>query len=146
MGLNGGGYTFIPTNVIPKLLSEDITYLLNGKKKADDVIISLSKPDGSQPYTIIKQLANTEGISVDISKSSIANSHLGKHLFVGVFANLGKNIRPGTIVNGNEVSYTHCGHMISGYFAFIPNEEEIRPSDYHTHTPVFGEVGVAVDW
>ena len=49
-------------------------------------------------------------------------------------------------MNGNEVSYTHCGHMISGYFAFIPNEEEIRPSDYHTHTPVFGEVGVAVDW
>lgn len=49
MGLNGGGYTFIPTNVIPKLLSEDITYLLNGKKKADDVIMSLSKPDGSQP-------------------------------------------------------------------------------------------------
>lgn len=48
MGLNGGGYTFIPT-VIPKLLSEDITYLLNGKKKADDVIMSLSKPDGSQP-------------------------------------------------------------------------------------------------
>ena len=49
MGLNGGGYTFIPTNVIPKLLSEDITYLLNGKKKADDVIMSLSKHDGSQP-------------------------------------------------------------------------------------------------
>ena len=108
--------------------------------------MSLSKSDGSQPYTIIKQLANTEGIYVDISKSSIVDSHLGKHHFVEVFANLGKNIRPGTIVNGDEVSYTHCGHMISGYFAFIPNEEETRPSAYHTHTPVFGEVGVAVDW
>ena len=32
-GLNGGGYTFIPPNVVPKLLSEDITYLLMVRKK-----------------------------------------------------------------------------------------------------------------
>lgn len=146
MGINGGGYTFILPNVIPKLSSVDITYLLNGKKKADDVIMRLSKPDGSQPYTIVKQLANTGGISVDISTSFIVNSHLGKHLFVGFFESLGKDKRPGMIVNGNEVSYTPCSHKISGYFAFIPNEKEIRPSNYHTHTSVYEEVGLTVDW
>ena len=151
MGINGGGYTFIPPNVIPKLSSEDITYLLNGKKNADDVIMRLSKPDGSQPYTVVKQLANTGGISVDISKSSIVNNHLGKHLFVGVFENLGKNIRPGMIVNGNELSYDiesydKCGHMISGYFAFIPNEKEIRPSDLLIHASFYEEDGLAVNW
>lgn len=85
MGINGGGYTFIPPNMISKLLPDDVRYLLNGKNLAEDVLLRLSKPDGSQPYTVIKQYISTGGIAVSLNKNNTGiavNRFMGKYLSI----------------------------------------------------------------
>ena len=67
MGINGGGYTFIPPSIVSKLLPEDMFYLLNQTNLADDVLLRISQPDGSQPYTVVKQFTNTGGMAVLLS-------------------------------------------------------------------------------
>merc|ERR1712002_906780 len=68
MAINGGGYTFIPSSLISHLSQNDIKYL---SKNQDDVLLRISRPDGTQPYTIITP-------SVTGTKFSIqASSHTG---------------------------------------------------------------------
>merc|ERR1711962_125053 len=58
MSINGGGYTFIPSDLLPLLTKDDIKYLT---KNQDDVLLRISRPDGTQPYTVLKPYrANTK--------------------------------------------------------------------------------------
>ena len=67
MGINGGGYTIIPPIIVSNLLPEDVFYLFNQTNLTDDVLLRISRPDGSQAYTVLKQFTNTGGMAVLLS-------------------------------------------------------------------------------
>ena len=67
MGINGGGYTFIPSTIVSNFLPEDVFYSFNQKNLADDVLLRTSRTDGSQAYTVVKQFTNTGGMAVLLS-------------------------------------------------------------------------------
>lgn len=81
MGINGSGYTFIPSSVIPQLHSSDVSYSPNNNDVVRYVLLRISKHDGTQPYTVIKQFTNTGGISVFLTNyedyTKPENTHLG---------------------------------------------------------------------
>ena len=67
MGIDGGGYTIIPPIIVSNLLAEDVFYLFNQTNLTDDVLLRISRPDGSQAYTVVKQFTNTGGMAVLLS-------------------------------------------------------------------------------
>ena len=150
MGINGGGYTFIPPNMISKLLPDDIRYLLNGKNLAEDVLLRLSKPDGSQPYTVIKQYISTGGIAVSLNKNNTGiavNRFMGKYLsIITLNQQFPAKLRHGVWVNGQAVTYQPCAKTTPiNYFSFLPNEQELKPLTSHEHTNVYEVSGTAVE-
>lgn len=150
MGINGGGYAFIPPSMISKLLPDDIFYLLNGKNLAEDVLLRLSKPDGSQPYTVIKQYINTGGIAVSLQKNNTGralNRFMGKYLsIITLNQQFPANLRHGVWVNGQAVTYQSCTKSPFDHFSFLPNEQEMKPSTSHEHTSIYEVSGPAVEW
>ena len=55
MGINGGGYTFIPREMISALSADDVGQIF---KNQSNVLLRISRPDGSQPYTVVTSLIN----------------------------------------------------------------------------------------
>ena len=133
MGINGGGYTFIPPSVIPQLHSSDVSYLLNNNDLARDVLLRISKPDGTEPYTVIKQFTNTGGISVFLTNyedyTKPENTHLGEYIYLGITpaANVRNNNVQRFLANNVPITFTNCDRNPNANFAFYPNNNELRP-------------------
>ena len=152
MGINGGGYTFIPPSIVSKLLPEDMFYLLNQKNLADDVLLRISQPDGSQPYTVVKQFTKTGGMAVLLSNfkgyKKPQNAFLGDYIFLGITpAVKARNYnQQGFKSNNQDVSFRNCDANPHAYFAFFPNNKEEEPSQYHQQNPKYEIEGVSVEW
>ena len=54
MGLNGGGYTFLDPFDLPSLTDAELQAMFTNKTS---FLLRVRKPDGSQPYGVLKQLA-----------------------------------------------------------------------------------------
>lgn len=148
MSLNGGGYTFISWDMFNKLRQADFKYLFRINR---DVLLRLSKPDGTQPYTVIRQYKNTGGLSLDINKftpgNKPVNAHLGRYLYLNVLrSGIADKQTTGFISNNRFIRYRNCHYNTRGYFAFFFNQNEKRPSVYHKHNLVYERQGVAVSW
>lgn len=150
MGINGGGYTFLPPNIIAKLTAADIAKLWERKS---DVLLRLANPDGSQPYTVLKsrskialsvQINNHTGFQGPINKKNIGRPYL----FLGTPSNTTniKHTTQGFISNNQHITYRNCDGNPNAYFAFFPNPRERPVSNYHGKNLVYEKVGVAVNW
>ena len=152
MGINGGGYTFIPPSIVSKLLPEDMFYLLNQTNLADDVLLRISQPDGSQPYTVVKQFTNTGGMAVLLSNfegyTEPQNSFLGDYILLGITpaANARNNNQQGLKSKNHDASFRNCNSNSNAYFAFFPNNKEVEPSRCHQRTSTYERQGVSVEW
>ena len=151
MGINGGGYIFIRPSMVSKLLPQDIFYLLNKTNLADDVLLRISRLDGSQPYTVIKQFTNTGGIAVllnDFQGYTIpVNAFLGDYIFLGITsaANATHYNVQGLKSNNQDVIFKNTNRNRNAYFAFFPNNREVKPSRYLENS-LYERQGVSVDW
>ena len=151
MGINGGGYTFIRPSMVSKLLPEDIFYLLDQTNLADDVLLRISRPDGSQPYTVVKQFTNTGGIAVLLNNfqgyTKPINRFLGEYILLGITpaANATNYNVQGLKSNNQDVTFKNIDRNPNAYFAFFPNNREVQPSSYLANS-AFQRKGVSVDW
>ena len=151
MGINGGGYTFIRPSIISKLLPEDMFCLLNQTNLADDVLLRISGLDGSQPYTIVKQFTNTGGIAVLLSNFEGYTEHL--NVFLGDYilleitsaANARNYNEQGLKSNNQDVKFRNSDGTPNAYFAFFPNNQEVKPSCYLENS-LYERQGLSVDW
>ena len=149
MAINDGGYTFIPNEMIAKLSVNDINSLFTRKT---DVLLRISKPDGTQPYTVITKQKNTGGLSVQLSRyqgyARPVNYQLGPYLYLGTLPprQSGNNKLLGFKSNGRNVLYRNCHNGKQNQFSFFSNPYERKPSDYHIRNLVYERRGVAVDW
>ena len=134
MGINGGGYAFIPPSIISQLQPSDLFYLLNKKDLVSDVLLRISRPDGTQPFTIIKQFTDTGGISVLLTNfenyTRPENTHLGEYIFLGVTpaANARNNNVQGFFANNVPITFRNCDSNPNAYFVFYPNNKELTPN------------------
>ena len=114
MGINGGGYVFILTSIMSQLQPSDLFYLLNKKNLVSDVLLRISRPDGTQPFTVIKQFTNTGGISVLLTNfenyTRPENTHLGEYKFLGITpaTNASNNNVQGLLANNVPITFTNC--------------------------------------
>ena len=90
MVVDGGGYTFLPRSAIREnsFGGVQISTLFTQK---DRVLLRHQMKDGSQPYTLIKQLPQYANISLAVMKNSYAGHsspgnfpHLRPFLYLGV--------------------------------------------------------------
>ena len=152
MGINGGGYTFIPPSIVSKLLPEDMFYLLNKANVTDDVLLRILRPDGSQPYTVVKQFTNTGGVAVLLSNyegyTKPLNEFLGDYILLGITpaANAANGNEQGLKSNNQDVIFRNCCGSRNAYFAFFPNNREVEPSRFHKGNSVYERQGLSVDW
>ena len=152
MGINGGGYTFIPPSIISQLQSGDIFYLLNRMDLASNVLLRISQPDGSQPYTVVKQFTNTGGMAVLLNNfegyTKPQNEFLGDYILLGITpaANANNTNTQGLKSNNQDVPFTNCDSNPNAYFAFFPNDQKIQTPHYHQENSIYETQGVAVDW
>ena len=152
MGINGGGYTFIPPSIISQLQSGDIFYLLNRMDLASNVLLRISQPDGSQPYTVVKQFTNTGGMAVLLNNfegyTKPQNEFLGDYILLGITpaANANNTNTQGLKSNNQDVPFTNCDSNPNAYFAFFPNDQKIQTPHYHQENLIYETQGVAVDW
>ena len=152
MGINGGGYTFIPPSIISQLQSGDIFYLLNRMDLASNVLLRISQPDGSQPYTVVKQFTNTGGMAVLLNNfegyTKPQNEFLGDYILLGITpaANANNTNTQGLKSNNQDVPFTNCDSNPNAYFAFFPNDQNIQTPHYHREILINETQGVAVDW
>ena len=151
MALAGGGYTFLSADIIAKLKKDDLKILFTDR---NNVLLRISKPDGTQPYTHLEPLGEanyfTVQINAHIDQVKPYNSKLGPYLlFATTLPQTRKGPKSAFMSNGVKVMYTYCGpkpHW-ADQFAFFPNLDEIGPlSSSHNNTDVYEQGGVAVDW
>ena len=109
----------------------------------------LSKPDGTQPYTVIKQMTKTGGLSIQLSSyrgyTKPMNTHLGAYLFVGTLpASHARNHNlQGFVSNGKKVYFRNCDRNPNNFFAFFANPKERPVSRYHPNL-VYERTGACV--
>lgn len=150
MGINGGGYTFIPRPMIPKLTAADINVLFRRRR---DVLLRVLRPDGTEPYTVVKQYRNTAGLTVQLNNyvgqdRAPMNQGLGPYLLLGT---LDKNVAVGRTTQGfmsnnKPILYNNCHRAGRNFFAFFGNHKEAPVSTYHNGNLVYEKIRVAVDW
>ena len=134
MGINGGGYVFILPSIISQLQPSDLFYLLNKKNLVGDVLLRISRPDGTQPFTVIKQFTNTGGISVLLTNfenyTRPENTHLGEYIFLGITpaTNASNNNMQGFLANNVPITFTTCDRNPNAYFVFYSNNKELTPN------------------
>ena len=151
MGINGGGYTFIRPSIISKLLPEDMFCLLNQKNLADDIVLQISRSDGSQSYMVVKQFTNTGGVAVLLSNfegyTEPLNVFLGDYILLGITpaAHATHFNEQGLKSNNQDVKFRNSDGTPNAYFAFFPNSQELEPSLYLANS-VYERQGVSVDW
>ena len=149
MAINGGGYTFLSIEGVAKLRRLDLRYLFRNKRS---VLLRISNPDGTQPYTVIKSIKANGLLSIQLSQhvnqNPPVNRHLGPYLYLATLpkSEANKRTKQGFKSNGREVSFTNCDANPNSYFAFFPNPRERAPSNYHRSNLVYERAGVAVNW
>ena len=152
MAINGGGYTFLPSSIISKLRNIDLKYLF---RQRADVLLRISKPDGTQPYTVITQYVNTEGLTVQLSSNvgyaAPQNKHLGPYIYLGTApsANVKRRTMGGFKSNNINILYKMCTSNApnpTGFFAFFSNPSEKKMSSYYSDNDLYERVSVAVEW
>ncbi|XP_013419820.1 uncharacterized protein LOC106180388 [Lingula anatina] len=140
MGLNGGGYTFLPSSVIVDGAGLDLTPLTTDTSQ---VLVRILEQTGSQPYTILQQLAAYSSIPIHVSINSNDgyqgpnNKALGPYMFLGflptnVAADPSKAAQ-GFRSNGRDVTFTNCDRNPNSYFATFPNHDEKNPVPHNPH-------------
>ena len=145
MTTNGGGYTFISNETLSRLTQDDLKLIFTNKQ---DVLLRLLKPDGTQPYTVIKQYTDTGGVSVQLNShhgyTRPRNYEISNYLYLGLLpnANASKGNIQGFISNGNSVTFTNCDDNKKNYFAFFAKPND-KPPNYSGH---YETQGVAVAW
>ena len=149
MSINGGAYTFLSIEGVAQLRRNDLRHLVRDKKT---VLLRISNPDGTQPYTVIQPLKNDGVLSVQLSQhvnyNAPVNRHLGPYLYLGTLpkSEANKKTKQGFRSNRKEVSFINCDGNPNSHFAFIPNTQEKTPSRYHINNPIYEKRGVAVDF
>ncbi|XP_057296546.1 uncharacterized protein LOC130625956 [Hydractinia symbiolongicarpus] len=150
MGINGGGYTFISNSLLPRLSNADIRCLF---RRSSDVLLRISKPDGTQPYTIITQYRATGGLRVYLNghtgTSAPVNRHIGPYIYLDTLPNSVNRVNhvEGIKVNGKAVTFRKCAKTDdNSYFAFFYNSFEKTPSSYLKNNLVYERQGVSVNW
>ena len=148
MGINGGSYTFLPFESLASLTESDLKVLVTDRR---DVLMRISQPNGAQPYTVIRQLQNTGGLSIQVNSykehTKPLNTHLGPYIFIGTLpASHARNEhKHGFISNGIPVTFKNCNGK-DFFFAFFSNPYEKAPANGHASDLVYERRGVAVDW
>ncbi|XP_057294424.1 uncharacterized protein LOC130622974 [Hydractinia symbiolongicarpus] len=147
MGINGGGYTFISNTLLAKMTQEDLKYLFRNQT---DVLLRISMPDSTQPYTIVRQYKNTGGLRTYLNKNNGNppwNIHMGKYIFIDVISSgIQDKEVTGFFSNTNLVKFKNCNYNTRGFFAFFANPNEKQPSSFHANNLIYEQQGVAVDW
>ncbi|XP_057294376.1 uncharacterized protein LOC130622934 [Hydractinia symbiolongicarpus] len=149
MGINHGGYTFISNSLLARLTNADIRCLF---RRRNDVLLRISKPDGTQPYTVISQYRSTGGLRVHLSKHTGTekplNWRIGPYIYLDTLPNSRSRFRhtEGIKVNGKPVTFRNCDRNDRSYFAFFQNPFEKIPSSYHKSNLIYERQGVAVNW
>lgn len=149
MSINGGGYTFVSDTLLSTMTQEDLNLLFRNRT---DVLMRISKPDGSQPYTVVRQFNQRKGLRMYLNNKFLTqkpvNNHMGQFLYLDTI--YGKSFHKGDIngiiSNSKPVTYTTCTTGYQGHFAFFLNPGEYKPNPSHSHLRVYEEGGVAVDW
>jgi len=149
MGINGGGYTFIPREMMAALGRSDMKTLF---RKPKDVLLRISRPDGSQPYTVISPLY---GNALSVMLNGHQNDAPKNKYSLGapyIYLNTvpAKYMRPktkgGMRSNGKLVTYRNCDNAKRNQFTFFANLKEKKINNYHGGNLIYEQRGVAHDW
>ena len=128
MDTNGGGYTFLSNESVSRTSQSDVDFLLTNNQ---DVLLRILKPTGSQFYTVIQQLNDTGGLSVQYSNyvnySKPTNDAMSPYIFVGTLpASFAKNNEnQGFISNGIPLYFQNCDKNPNNYFAFFSKPKQV---------------------
>lgn len=150
MGLNGGGYTFIPRDVFSRLTVKDLNQVF---KKKTDILLRISRPDGTQPYTVVSSLydravlnlyLNTHDEDAPLNKATIGAPYLYLNTIPGRYMRHGST--GGFKSNGKRITYYNCDNSKRNQFTFFANPNERKPSSSHITNNVYERQGVAVEW
>ena len=128
MWLAGGGYTFLPVDAVNKLKQEDMKILVHDHK---NVLMRLSKPDGTQPFTHLQPLKESDNFIVNLKPNSYSlyavNHHLGPYILLETMPRrVTTKYEFGFLSNGKKVSYKveyPQQRQVGNYFAFFPQPQ-----------------------
>lgn len=151
MGINGGGYTFIPHEMFARLTDKDINQLFQNRS---DVLLRLAQPDGSQPYTVVSQIINAGGLNIHLNKHGNEEAPVNKdtistpYLYLNTLpAKIARNMsKTGFKSNNRKIIYSNCDNSARNYFTFFANPREREVSTYLHMDDFYERQGVAVDW
>ncbi|XP_013397226.1 uncharacterized protein LOC106164020 isoform X4 [Lingula anatina] len=137
MGINGGGYTFLPRQAIVTGTNLNLDSIFTDKSH---VLLRISYDNGRQPFTVLRQLQRyaSTPLSVQINShlgyTNPVNRAMGPKLFLGFLpANIANNPSfkfQGIRSNGRAITFNYCGSNPASYFALFPNHREVPPSSY----------------
>ena len=152
MGFSNGGWTFLSRSAIRKGVDQrDINAIFKDRR---EVLLRVQKADGTQPYTVIKQLTDNQkqvlGLRLNNFQgyTSPQNAATQKfYLLLGILPKSEANQRntQGFVSNGKGLTFGNCDGNPNSYFAFFPNHFETPSSAYHPN-PVYDIRGLAVTW
>lgn len=149
MGINDGGYTFLSNRMFSKLTQDDIDVLFT---KKTDVLLRISRPDGTQPYTVTKHLENNKPLTVKWNNNAgfytPVNANIRPYLYLSFYsiAQTAPVTHIGFVSNGRVLRYTRCNNGQMNYFSFHSNPREVTPSSYHTNNLIYEREHLAVEW
>ena len=79
-GINEGVYTFLSARSVTLLREEDLKYLITDKT---NVLLRISKSDGTQPYTLIQPINAINGeLSIQLNNHVGNTSPLNLHIYL----------------------------------------------------------------
>lgn len=116
-----------------------------------DVLFRISRPDGTQPYTIVKHLDENELLTAKWNNSNGFNSPLNSrpYLCLSFYSIAQTNTLSvtyyGFVSNGEVLKHRRCDSGTMDYFSFHPNFDEVAPSWYHAGSG-YERKGIGVDW
>lgn len=151
MGINGGGYTFIPRAMLSRLTEKDLNRVF---KNQTDILLRISRPDGTQPYTVISALKGDASLNLYLNNYKNENAPVNRDTIGTPYLYLNtvpaKDIETGSKggfkSNGKRILYTNCNHGATNQFTFFANPNELSLSTSHIENLIYEHQGVAVDW
>ncbi|XP_065061043.1 uncharacterized protein LOC135688224 isoform X1 [Rhopilema esculentum] len=145
MDINGGGYTFIPNDIMSQITTQDIETLFTLHQ---DVLLSLQQVDGSQLHTVIHQYDSIGRLSVQINAyngyTRPKNGDFTDFLYLGTWpaAHALKGTDQGFLSNGVSITFRNCDGNQNNRLVFY-SKPNSSPPNYNGY---YEQQGFAVRW
>jgi len=142
MGLNGGGYTFLNPKALAKLQNSQVQEMFTDKSS---FLLRTRKCDGTQPYTILSQLAEYSTVPLFLG----LNQHTGyagpanhatlgtPYLYFGFLpvSKAANRNAQGLTANGRALRFNNCDSNPNSHITLFANFKERNPLAYFNDGP-----------